>query len=105
MHEDTARTTWELLKYTNAEPLLTSATAESLKAGVVGVLHKLCIRASQVTAGKRRKQGQDSLPGMWLEQLSGWGCHSQGGWDRAGPGERFELCLGLVQGEVLGKKS
>lgn len=44
-------------------------------------------------------------PGMWLEQLAGWGCHSQGGWDRAGPRERFELCLGLVHGEVLGKKS
>ena len=36
MHEDTARVTWELLKYANAEPPLTSATAESLKAGVVG---------------------------------------------------------------------
>lgn len=60
VHEDTARVTWELLKHANAEPALTSATAESLKAGVVGGFIN-CIHASQVTAGKRRKQGQDSL--------------------------------------------
>lgn len=94
MHED-SQSHLGAFKYTNAEPLLKSVTAESLKTGVGG-LHKLCTHASQVTASKRRKQGQDNLPVMWLGQLAGWSYHSQGGWEGAGLGERFELCLGLV---------